>query len=61
MVSSNLSCFRDFLEYVLSDHRGYDVDSMQFYLQTSLIPDEIYMGTILKQSRFKYGLEDLEL
>ncbi|XP_064630012.1 uncharacterized protein LOC135488948 [Lineus longissimus] len=47
---------RDFATFLVSNDRGDKINAMTHYLQTSIIPDESYIATILQHSRFKSTL-----
>ncbi|KAI8480472.1 hypothetical protein Bbelb_418000 [Branchiostoma belcheri] len=48
---------RDFAEFVVSNKsRDKNINGLQFYLQTSSIPDEKYLVSILMSSQFRHTL-----
>ena len=46
--------FRDFLQFAVAPYRGAVVDSMQMLLQTTAVPDETYLPTLLMNSAYRY-------
>ncbi len=44
---------RDFVQLVVNEVRPAEMTRLQFYLISSLIPDETYLGTLLQNSPLK--------